>query len=334
MTDVRWILLAALTSLSVVDRLNAKVVIGADDSLNFFVLADWGGLPFTPFTTMVERAIAREMGKLAAAHNITFVLALGDNFYFSGVEDVNDHRFKDTYEHVFSNPALGVNWYLIAGNHDYLGSVDAQIAYSNVDKRWNFPSYFYPLNFSLPSGSKKIDIIMLDTVMLCGVLTSDDLEQQPEEPENSMDAAKQLSWLEDQLKNSKADYLIVAGHYPVFSIGLHGPTYCLVRQLLPLLHKYNVSAYISGHDHSLQHFQYTLQNTTVEYFVTGAANFIEFLAIHKSAVPPGSLRFYWADITSLGGFSSVKITSKQLMYSFYAANGKLLYQFPINPRVF
>lgn len=43
---------------------------------------------------MVERAIAREMGKLAAAHNITFVLALGDNFYFSGVEDVNDHRFK------------------------------------------------------------------------------------------------------------------------------------------------------------------------------------------------------------------------------------------------
>jgi len=66
----------------------------ADDSLEFLVLADWGGLPLIPFSTKVERAVSLAMAKLAASNNASFVLALGDNFYFSGVEDVHDHRFR------------------------------------------------------------------------------------------------------------------------------------------------------------------------------------------------------------------------------------------------
>lgn len=42
-------------------------------------------------------------------------------------------------------------------------------------------------------------------------------------------ADKQLAWIEDQMKDaSDADYLIVAGHYPVYSICEHGPTTELV----------------------------------------------------------------------------------------------------------
>lgn len=34
------------------------------------------------------------MNKLAHVYNTKFQLALGDNFYFTGVTDVNDKRFK------------------------------------------------------------------------------------------------------------------------------------------------------------------------------------------------------------------------------------------------
>jgi 3',5'-cyclic AMP phosphodiesterase CpdA len=44
-------------------------------------------------------------------------------------------------------------------------------------------------------------------------------------------------------------WLLVAGHYPVFSTGQHGDTSELKSYLLPLLTKYKVHAYFCGHDH-------------------------------------------------------------------------------------
>ena len=71
-------------------------------------------------------------------------------------------------------------------------------------------------------------------------------------PESIEDAEAQWDWLESTLRSSTAHYLIVGGHYPVWSIAEHGPTKCLVDRLRPLLQKYQVTAYIDGHDHNLQ----------------------------------------------------------------------------------
>jgi hypothetical protein len=43
--------------------------------------------------------------------------------------------------------------------------------------------------------------------------------------------------------------LLVAGHYPVYSMGEHGDTDELKNYLVPLLEKYHVNAYFNGHDH-------------------------------------------------------------------------------------
>lgn len=72
------------------------------------------------------------------------------------------------------------------------------------------------------------------------------------EPESQEASETQWKWIEDTLQSSTAHYLIVGGHFPVWSVAEHGPTDCLVNRLRPLLQKYKVTAYISGHDHNLQ----------------------------------------------------------------------------------
>lgn len=92
---------------------------------------------------------------------------------------------------------------------------------------------------------------MLDTVMLCGNC-NDFSDEKPRGPLHMPSAHRQLAWLQGRLARSKADFLLVAGHYPVWSVSEHGPTACLLRKLHPLLIKHRATAYLCGHDHNLQ----------------------------------------------------------------------------------
>ncbi|XP_064626660.1 tartrate-resistant acid phosphatase type 5-like [Lineus longissimus] len=305
-----------------------------DDSVRFLVIGDWGGLPYSPFSTAIERAIAKQMAKVSSNIDSQFLLALGDNFYFDGVVNVHDPRFHETYEDVFTHDSLQTPWYLVAGNHDHRGNVTAQILYSQVSKRWNYPDYYYTMSYPIPNSKKTVRFVMIDTILLCGVSDTHYLGEPPLGAADQSVADKQWLWIEQQLSHSKDDYLIVAGHYPVYSIAEHGPTDCLIKQLDPMLHKYNVSAFMSGHDHNLQHLVYTdvLYKTKMDYFVIGSANFIDNSIKHKNAVPKGSLKFHWADTSTFGGFAKVLITPHDMTLTLLRANGVELYQKTIRPR--
>lgn len=67
---------------------------GNRSSIRFLAIGDWGGLPYPPYNTPIEKATAVEMGKIAEQMGADFILALGDNFYYKGVSDVNDPRFE------------------------------------------------------------------------------------------------------------------------------------------------------------------------------------------------------------------------------------------------
>ena len=74
-----------------------------------------------------------------------------------------------------------------------------------------------------------------------------------------------MKYIEDTLSMSNSTWLIVAGHYTIFSNAEHGDTQDLIDLLVPLFEKYNVNAYFNGHDHSLQHISWH----GVEYFTSG-----------------------------------------------------------------
>ncbi|KAM9115194.1 tartrate-resistant acid phosphatase type 5 isoform 1-T3 [Pangshura tecta] len=297
--------------------------LSSGSSLRFIALGDWGGVSNPPFHTVREVATAKEMGRTVAALGADFILSLGDNFYYNGVRDVNDKRFQDTFEAVFKAQALRkVPWYVLAGNHDHSGNVSAQIAYSKVSKRWNFPSYYYSLKFKVPQSNATVALLMIDTVTLCG--NSDDFQsQQPQQPRDMGLARSQLAWLRKQMAASQDDYLLVAGHYPVWSVAEHGPTHCLVKHLQPLLLKYQATAYLCGHDHNLQYLQ---DKAGVGYVLSGAGNFVENSRKHYHKVPEGYLRFFYAEPASLGGFAYVEIDGKELSVTYIEASGKSLYK--------
>ncbi|KAM3924240.1 tartrate-resistant acid phosphatase type 5 isoform 1-T2 [Leptodactylus fuscus] len=298
-------------------------------SLRFSVLGDWGGEDHPPYYTKREHLVAAELANTASKWGTDFIVAVGDNFYDDGVTDVTDMRFKETFENVFNGESLAkVPWYVIAGNHDHKGNVTAQIAYSNVSPRWKFPDFYYDLSFKIPSTNVSVRILMLDTVVLCG--NSDDYGgEQPLEAENPKLANKQLEWLVEKLETSKDDYLLVAGHYPVWSIAEHGPTACLLDLVEPLLRRYQVTAYLSGHDHNLQYLQ---DDSGIGYILSGAGNYMDPSRKHEAKVPDGYLRFFYGHYDDLGGFAYVQVTPTEMNITYIQSSGKCLYQTTLYPR--
>jgi len=318
-----------------------NVVLNIDgDEAKFFAIGDWGGVPFFPFRTVVQEGVAVRMTKMAQLYSTQFQLALGDNFYFDGVTNEDDKRFFLTFENVFDSEYLNTPWFLLMGNHDHYGNASAQISYSQKSKRWVMPNYNYTVSIKTMKGTQDlIRILMIDTVLLCG--HTDLTDNRPPSFRSRKD--QQMSQLyfndiEDKLRAiaaSSVPYLFVAGHFPVWSISAHGPTQCLIDKLRPLLHKYQVSAYLCGHDHNMQHLSDNYLNTTVEHILTGAANLNDNSKAHESDVPEGLLKYFWGlpnEELLHGAIAYFDANPNNMTMSFIKTNGDLLYSKIIYPR--
>lgn len=188
------------------------------------------------------------------------------------------------------------------------------------------PALNYNVKIFTHNGEKHLaTLLMVDTMLMCG-------EEGISEPNKNY-----FSDFEKRLKETaetNVPYIIVAGHFPVWSIADHGPTKCLVDNLRPLLYEYKVSAYFSGHDHNLQHIQENINGQTMDYIVSGAASLIDGSRSHVNTIPPDSLKFDWHDSYRIlfGGFVLVQADQTIMKVKFFRSTGELLYETSINPR--
>ena len=213
-----------------------------------------------------------------------------------------------------------------------MGNVTGEIVYTQKSptNRWQFPSYYYTKTFSIPNTTYTLEIIQLDTVILCGA-SVDTLEYctrhnlipnsyncslTPIGPNNIKGAQDEWRWLNQTLSSSTADFVIVSGHYPVWSIAEHGPTALLVDKLRPLLWEYGVQLYMNGHDHTMEYIE-EVDHSSVGYVTTGAAHVCDGSTSHIHDVPKGSLLYH--DCNN-GGFVRVKIDNDGMIVYYYLSD--------------
>ncbi len=182
-----------------------------------------------------QRAVADAMADYAAGHNVSFTLLLGDNFYPDGVESVTDSKFRTHFEEIYHQPSLNIPFYVVAGNHDYKGSVQAQLDYVHHSERWLMPDLYFTFTVTYDSD-QTVQFFALDTNPIATWRNVDE----------------QLAWLENELDKSTARWKIVYGHHPIYSNGLHGNNTRMMNWVFPLLEQYGVDLYVSGHDHDMQ----------------------------------------------------------------------------------
>ena len=217
------------------------------DSTSFLVTGDWGWNSYNQTLT------AYQMGVYSWLISAEFVIAMGDNFYNDGVINATDPIWNRAYHDVYTSKYLQIPWFPVLGNHDYHGNASAQVSRTAIDKGvWTMPSKYYYYNYDIPGGGT-LCIVYIDTQII------DPSAHDTESIYNDVNWASKrqahLDWLEDVLaqQNQTATWLLVVGHYPIYSIGDSGDNENLITNLLPLLKKSNVHAYLCGHDHNHQH---------------------------------------------------------------------------------
>ena len=89
--------------------------------LRFLAIGDWGGQDSYPYHTEEQWETAQGMARVASKGGVdmdenrpaaSFVLSLGDNFYWNGFQEGVDveMRYQETFEKVYHHDELQLPW--------------------------------------------------------------------------------------------------------------------------------------------------------------------------------------------------------------------------------
>ena len=158
--------------------------------------------------------VAQEMETYRQKVGFDFVIMLGDNIYGSHHPNDFTQKFELPYKPMLD---AGVKFYAALGNHDDPND-------ERLYKPFNMGGERY---YAFKKGD--VAFFALDS--------------------NYMDP-NQLSWIDQNLQNTKSKWKICYFHHPLYNEGRsHGPDLDLRTQLTPLFKRYGVNLVLSWHEH-------------------------------------------------------------------------------------
>ena len=259
----------------------------------FIAFGDWGE----------NSELKHHIKEFINLKNPDAIISLGDNFYNYGISSTSDTMWETHYKCYFSKL-----FFAILGNHDHLGNIQAQIDYSKLHSSWIMPHRFYNRSY------KECNLIALDTYELAPIESMMNTVAMKNNPNQARKMIKQLQqeyqleWLENVLKHNRSKWIIVFGHYPIYSNGCHGNITELHKYVLPLLKKYKVHLYLSGHDHNISYYK-----DEVHCLVSGCGS-----RQSNITTQPG-----FAKLPALG-IAYVKTSMEELEFGFYDMIGNTI----------
>lgn len=210
--------------------------------INLLVVGDVGYNPADKKNTN-QQTVANAMVDYLRGRPTRFdaVLMPGDIFKVK-MTSTKDAAFQKGFEEMYDRSVFNMPFYPVLGNHDYDAPASAvELSYSSrfPESRWKMPARWYRID--LPAASPLVTVFMLDS---------------NRDKMSSGDWKNQIKWLENELATPRAAaWTICCAHKPAFSDGQHGDSQTVQTQFGPLLKKYNVDFYFSGHDHVMEHTQ-------------------------------------------------------------------------------
>jgi hypothetical protein len=280
-----------------------------DSGFNFIVIGDWGRSG-----EYYQKDVAEQMSYAAVSLNPAFIISTGDNFYPYGVASVHDPLWKSSYEDIYHQFSLHCEWHPVLGNHDYSGNPDAEVEYSKVSRRWMMPARYYARKFMINNDpQQQVLIVFMDTNPFIKKYHSNPYYG-PKVA--TQDTAAQRRWMDSVLNDNTVKWKFVAGHHPLFSGGgrKDAPETADMHDAFHwFFEKHKVDAYISGHEHHLEHIK---PAGTAHYFISGGGSETRHVAKH-----PDGGKF----ASGSHGFMTFSLFRNKMLVQAIDHLGKILY---------
>mmetsp|Transcript_2876 Transcript_2876/g.6516 ORF Transcript_2876/g.6516 Transcript_2876/m.6516 type:complete len:563 (+) Transcript_2876:71-1759(+) len=303
--------------------------------------------------------VAEAFKERAALVDPQYILNVGDNFYWGGIEKTcgtpmnqisypTKHQFDQIFEGVYQGPGLSEKpWFSVLGNHDWGGfkfdnGWDQQLSYTWFSDRWVLPAPYYKTTIVYKDLDFDVDYYFLDTNFIDAMPPEEDPSHNmcssknnnpdatcastggPESVENCPHWFAQLwdeqkVWVRDLMGQSTATWQIVVTHFPC------GHEQEFYRQLRAK----GLDLLITGHRHDQelwtpdQHWKNHMGMTCI---VTGGGG-----GITSEATPNPNNTVDWYGEAQYG-FYDLTISKTQILVESINYDGTLLLTHTVYPK--